>query len=83
MHSRAFGRTGLRVPVLGFGAMQLGAPRFAAYEDPVDCAIVGDTNARHVERNLAAVTQGPLEPGLRAAIRAAYEKQGDDWRGLV
>ena len=59
------------------------ALRFAAYEEPVDCVIVGGTNARHVERNLAAVTKGPLEPGLHAAIRAAFEKQGGDWRGLV
>ena len=59
------------------------ALRFAAYEDGVDCVIVGGTDPRHVERNVAAVTQGPLEPGLSAAIRTAFARLGTDWRGLV
>jgi len=59
------------------------ALRFAAFEDGVDCVIVGGTNTRHVERNVAAVAQGPLEPGLRTAIREAFAKLGADWRGIV
>jgi aryl-alcohol dehydrogenase-like predicted oxidoreductase len=59
------------------------ALRFAAYEEGVDCVIVGGTNVQHVQRNLAAAARGPLEPGLLAAIRAAYARLGADWRGLV
>ena len=59
------------------------ALRFAAYADAVDCVIVGGSSAQHVQRNLAAVAAGPLEPGLRAAIRDAFAKLGTDWRGLV
>ncbi len=32
METRPFGRTGIRVPVLGFGAMQVGDPRIAEPE---------------------------------------------------
>jgi aryl-alcohol dehydrogenase-like predicted oxidoreductase len=59
------------------------ALRFAAYEDAVDCVIVGGSNAQHVQRNLAAVAAGPLEPGLHAAVREAFVTVGADWRGLV
>jgi aryl-alcohol dehydrogenase-like predicted oxidoreductase len=59
------------------------ALRFAAYEEGVDCVIVGGTNVQHLQRNLAAVSRGPLEPGLLAAIRDTYVRLGADWRGLV
>jgi aryl-alcohol dehydrogenase-like predicted oxidoreductase len=59
------------------------ALRFAAYEDGVDCVIVGGSNVQHMQRNLAAVAAGPLEPGLRAALRDAFMTAGADWRGLV
>jgi aryl-alcohol dehydrogenase-like predicted oxidoreductase len=59
------------------------ALRFAACADGVDCVIVGGTNARHVERNVAAVMQGPLAPELHAALHAAFVQLGADWRGLV
>jgi aryl-alcohol dehydrogenase-like predicted oxidoreductase len=59
------------------------ALRFAAYEEGVDCVIVGGTNVQHVQRNLAAVSRGPLEPSLLAAIRDTYVRLGADWRGLV
>jgi aryl-alcohol dehydrogenase-like predicted oxidoreductase len=65
------------------GAWDETALRFAAYEDGVDCVIVGGTSVQHVQRNVAAVARGPLEPGLLAAIRAAYSRLGDTWRGLV
>jgi aryl-alcohol dehydrogenase-like predicted oxidoreductase len=59
------------------------ALRFAAYEEAVDCVIVGGTSVQHLQRNLAAVARGPLEPGLLAVMRAAYARLGADWRGLV
>jgi aryl-alcohol dehydrogenase-like predicted oxidoreductase len=59
------------------------ALRFAAYADGVDCVIVGGTNVRHLQQNLDAVANGPLEAGLGAAIRDAFARQGADWRGLV
>jgi aryl-alcohol dehydrogenase-like predicted oxidoreductase len=40
METRPFGRTGIRVPVLGFGAMQVGDTRFAALRAPgLDLAV--------------------------------------------
>lgn len=59
------------------------ALRFAAYADGVDCVIVGGTNVRHLQRNVAAVASGPLEAGPHAAIRDAFARRGADWRGLV
>ena len=43
----------------------------------------GGTNVRHLQHNLDAVANGPLEAGLGAAIRDAFARQGADWRGLV
>lgn len=59
------------------------ALRFAAFEDGVDCVIVGGTRAAHVLNNVAAVARGPLEPGLGNAIREAFARLGRDWRGIV
>lgn len=59
------------------------ALRFVACADGVDCVIVGGTNARHVERNVAAVARGPLEAGLREALHDAFARLGADWRGIV
>lgn len=59
------------------------ALRFVAFAEGVDCVIVGGTNARHVERNVAAVARGPLEAGLRDALHDAFTRLGADWRGIV
>jgi aryl-alcohol dehydrogenase-like predicted oxidoreductase len=59
------------------------ALRYAAYEPGVDCVIVGGTDPCHLERNLAAVAAGPPEESVRAAIRAAQQKVGSGWQGLV
>lgn len=59
------------------------ALRFAAHEPGVDCVIVGGTNALHLERNLAAVMAGPLEPSRRDAIRTAFGRLGSHWHGLI
>jgi len=59
------------------------ALRFVAWAPGVDCAIVGGTNPRHLERNAAAVAEGPLDPSRDAAIRAAFARVGHHWQGRV
>jgi aryl-alcohol dehydrogenase-like predicted oxidoreductase len=110
METRPFGRTGIRVPVLGLGAMQVGDPRiagpgvaamlngvldlaapdadglslrFSAYSPGVDCVIVGGADPRYLQKNVAAVSAGPLLPEQLAAIRGAFSRAATDWRGLV
>lgn len=57
--------------------------RFAAYSPGVDCAIVGGTDPRHLEQNVAAIAAGPLAKSSYEAIRAAFRKVGAGWQGLV
>lgn len=59
------------------------ALRFAAQAPGVDCAIVGGTDVRHLERNAAAVEAGPPDAALEKNLRAAFDAAGPDWRGLV
>jgi aryl-alcohol dehydrogenase-like predicted oxidoreductase len=59
------------------------ALRFTAWAPGVDCAIVGGTNPTHLERNVAAVAEGPLDPARHTAIRAAFERVGAHWPGRV
>lgn len=59
------------------------ALRFAAYAPGVDCVIVGSTDPRHLERNKAVVAAGPLEPGQRDAILAAFARVGAAWQGQI
>ena len=59
------------------------ALRFAAYAPGVDCVIVGGTDPGHLERNVAAVQAGPLDPGRQEALRAAFARHGAQWQGLV
>jgi aryl-alcohol dehydrogenase-like predicted oxidoreductase len=72
-------------PEFGFdtGEWETLALRFVAYEPGVDCVIVGGTNARHLEGNLAAILSGPLAPNQRAGIREAFRRVGSHWPGLV
>lgn len=59
------------------------ALRFAAHAPGVDCAIVGGTDARHLERNAAAVAAGPPDVAVAERLRAAFDAAGPHWRGLV
>ena len=59
------------------------ALRFAAFAPGVDCVIVGGTDTRHVDRNAAAVTRGPLDPVLLSAISGSFASHGSGWEGLV
>lgn len=59
------------------------ALRFAAHAPGVDCAIVGGTDWRHLERNASAIAAGPPDTALQASLRAAFDDAGPHWRGLV
>jgi aryl-alcohol dehydrogenase-like predicted oxidoreductase len=59
------------------------ALRFTAFAPGVDCVIVGGIDATNVDRNVAAVRKGALEPEHTAALQKVYEAHGRDWRGLV
>lgn len=59
------------------------ALRFAAFAPGVDCVIVGGTDIRHVDRNVAAVASGSLEPALLSAIGGSFASHGSGWEGLV
>ncbi|MGB5103932.1 MAG: aldo/keto reductase [Steroidobacteraceae bacterium] len=59
------------------------ALRFAAHAPGVDCAIVGGTDVRHLERNAAVVAAGPPDGDLEERLRAAFDAAGPHWRGLV
>ena len=58
--------------------------RLAAFAPGVDCVIVGGVSVANVDRNVAAVTRGPLMPHARSAVAAAWDLAGGrHWRGLV
>ncbi|HET7202288.1 MAG TPA: aldo/keto reductase [Steroidobacteraceae bacterium] len=59
------------------------ALRFTAFAPGVDCVIVGGTDAAKVDRNVATIALGPLEPEVRSAITGAFGKHGRRWEGLV
>lgn len=59
------------------------ALRFSAYAPGVDCVIVGGTDPLHIERNTAALAAGPLPPGQRQAIEAAFARVGAAWQGQI
>jgi aryl-alcohol dehydrogenase-like predicted oxidoreductase len=59
------------------------ALRFAAYSEPVSCALVGTASPSHLAANVAAVEAGPLPADLLTAIERAWRRHGGDWRGLI
>jgi aryl-alcohol dehydrogenase-like predicted oxidoreductase len=69
--------------IVDHGGWEALALRYAAYAPGVDCVIVGGTNPRHLERNKAAIADGPLEPGRRDAIQAAFARVGAAWQGQI
>ena len=85
MHAEYGRRFAALQPEFGFATddWEALALRFVAYEPGVDCVVVGGTNPRHLESNLAAVLAGPLEPSQQAAIRGAFRRIGSDWVGLI
>ena len=59
------------------------ALRFAAYAPGVDCVIVGGADPRHLDKNIQAVSAGPLAPETETVIRNAFGRAGANWRGLI
>ena len=63
------------------------ALRFTLSQSGVTSAIVGTTNASHVERNVAAVSKGALPEdaidALRDAFRRAEAASGGAWTGQI
>lgn len=61
------------------------ALRFTLSFPEVQTAIIGSTNPRHVEANLATAAEGPLSPDavskLREAFRRAESEAGERWWG--
>jgi aryl-alcohol dehydrogenase-like predicted oxidoreductase len=79
-----------RFAALRAAGLDLAAPdvdglalRFSAYAPGVDCVIVGGADPRHLQKNVAAVSAGPLRPEQLAAIRGAFSRAATNWRGLV
>lgn len=56
------------------------ALRFAAWAPGIDCALVGTTEASHVDAALDAIARGPLAESEQAAIEADFPS---DWAGIV
>lgn len=59
------------------------ALRFAAFHTGAASAIVGTAKPAHLRRNLDAIARGPLPPELVVSIRAAFDRHGDAWPGLI
>jgi aryl-alcohol dehydrogenase-like predicted oxidoreductase len=79
-----------RFAALRAAGLDLAAPdldglalRFSAYAPGVDCVIVGGTDARHLPKNVSAVSAGPLRPEQLATIRGAFSRAETNWRGLI
>jgi aryl-alcohol dehydrogenase-like predicted oxidoreductase len=85
VHAEYWRRFASLRPLLGFDTSdwEALALRFAAYAPGVDCVIVGGTDPRHLDRNVAALAAGPLEAAQSGAIRQAFGRAGARWQGLV
>jgi len=59
------------------------ALRFAAFHTGAASAIVGTAKPVNLRRNLDAIARGPLPAELVVMIRAAFDRHGDAWPGLI
>lgn len=59
------------------------ALRFAAHAPGVASALAGSRSVLHLERNVAAVSAGPLDVARLEAINAAYARVGSGWEGII
>jgi aryl-alcohol dehydrogenase-like predicted oxidoreductase len=59
------------------------ALRFTAWQEGVDCAIVGTGKLEHLRQNVEQVEKGPLPADVAAAIRAAFDAHGASWDGQI
>jgi aryl-alcohol dehydrogenase-like predicted oxidoreductase len=89
-YTERFKKMGLRLSELGHNDSDLRAwaeiaLRFTLSFPEVHTAVIGTTNARNAQANLAAAEQGPLSNDLVQKIRAAFRKADPrgQWRGLT
>jgi len=59
------------------------ALRFTAFHTGAASAIVGTAKLTHLQHNLQAVARGPLPAEQVVALRAAFARHGEHWRGLI
>lgn len=59
------------------------ALRFAAFAPGVACALVGTTNAGHLESAAASVARGDLAPELRGRFVDTWNMHASGWPGVV
>lgn len=59
------------------------ALRFSAHWPGVASSIVGTRSLDHFKQNLEWIEKGPLPPEYLDLIRAAFQRQGRDWTGLI
>lgn len=59
------------------------ALRFAAFHTGAASAIVGTAKPANLRRNLDAIARGPLPAERVVTIRAAFQRHGDAWPGLI
>jgi len=73
-------RSALQPEIADWDAFAL---RFTAFADGVDSVIVGGASTANVDRNLAAVSLGPLAAEEQQAVHAVYAAHAREWGGLV
>jgi aryl-alcohol dehydrogenase-like predicted oxidoreductase len=59
------------------------ALRFAAFQPGVSSCIVGTASLEHLRKNAAQITRGPLPAPTSRALREAFARHDQDWRGQV
>jgi aryl-alcohol dehydrogenase-like predicted oxidoreductase len=59
------------------------ALRFSAYTEGVSTCIVGTSSTDHLKENLRALEKGPLDRDIIQHIRSEFQKNDDNWVGLI
>jgi aryl-alcohol dehydrogenase-like predicted oxidoreductase len=59
------------------------ALRFSAYTEGVSTCIAGTSSTDHLKENLRALEKGPLAPEITQHIRSEFQKNDDNWVGLI
>ena len=59
------------------------ALRFSSYTDGVSTCIAGTASMDHLKENLRALEKGPLDLEIVELIRSEFQKNDDNWTGLI
>jgi aryl-alcohol dehydrogenase-like predicted oxidoreductase len=59
------------------------ALRFSAYTEGVSTSIVGTSSTDHLKENLRALEKGSLDRDIIQHIRSEFQKNDDNWVGLI